>query len=70
MVTPDVEELAALRERLEKLNTEKGVESKKKLKSALKIIEKECLPRKRKYEKAKRTDGKRDSCSKIDPKGP
>jgi transposase len=56
----------ALRERLEKLDAEKDVESKKKLKSVLKTVEKDCLPRKKKYEKAKRTAGKRNSYSKTD----
>jgi hypothetical protein len=64
----DVKELAgALRERLKKLDGEKEVESKKKLKSVLKTVEKDCLPRKRKYEKAKRIAGERNSYSKTDP---
>jgi hypothetical protein len=37
------------------------------LKSVLKTVEKDCLPRKRKYEKAKRIAGKRNSYSKTDP---
>jgi transposase len=63
----DVKELAgALRERLKKLDTEKDVECKKRLKNVLKTIEKDCLPRKKKYEQAKRTAGKRNSYSKTD----
>jgi len=61
----DVKELASmLRERLEKLEAE---EDKKKLKKELKTIEKEYLPRKKKYEKAKRICGERNSYSKTDP---
>ena len=61
----DVKELASLlRERLEELDTE---EDKKKLKKELKTIEKDYLPRKKKYEKAKRLCGKRNSYSKTDP---
>jgi transposase len=61
----EVKELAGiLRERLEQLDDE---ESKKKLKKDLKTIEKDYLPRKRKYEKAKRICGKRNSYSKTDP---
>ncbi|MCL2269986.1 MAG: IS1182 family transposase [Treponema sp.] len=61
----DVKELAGiLRERLEALDAE---EDKKKLKKELKTIEKDCLPRKKRYEKAKRICGKRNSYSKTDP---
>ena len=61
----DVKELAGiLRQRLEKLNDEEG---KKKLKTSLKTLEKDLLPRKKKYEKAKRICGKRNSYSKTDP---
>jgi transposase len=65
----DVKELASiLKERLQQLDDE---ESKKKLKSELrkdlKTIEKDYLPRKKKYEKAKRICGKRNSYSKTDP---
>jgi len=61
----DVKELAGiLRERLEGLETEEG---KKKLKRELKTIENDYLPRKKKYEKAKRICGKRNSYSKTDP---
>jgi hypothetical protein len=64
----DVKELAgALRERLEKLDAAKDRERKKKLKSVLKTVEKDCLPRKKKYEKAKRTAGGRNSYSRTDP---
>jgi transposase len=60
----DVQELAGiLRGRL--LQLEAG-ESKKKLKRELKTIEKDYLPRKKKYEKAKRICGKRNSYSKTD----
>jgi len=61
----DVKELAGiLRERLEQLD---DAESKKKLQKEIKTIEKEYLPRKKKYEKAKRICGKRNSYSKTDP---
>jgi len=61
----DVKELAGiLRERLELLESGKD---KKKLKKELKTIEKDYLPRKKKYEKAKRICGKRNSYSKTDP---
>jgi len=61
----DVKELAGiLRERLKRLD---DGESKKKLKKDLKTIEQEYLPRKKKYEKAKRVCGKRNSYSKTDP---
>ena len=61
----DVKEIAnVLRERLERLD--EG-ESKKKLGKGLKTIEKDCLPRKKKYEKAKRICGERNSHSKTDP---
>jgi len=60
----DVKELAGLlRERLESLEDEEG---KKKLKKELKSLEREILPRKKKYEKAKRICGKRNSYSKTD----
>ena len=65
----DVKELAGiLRERLKMIDEE---ESKKKLKAELrkdlKTIEQDYLPRKRKYEKAKRVCGRRNSYSKTDP---
>ena len=61
----EVKELAGiLRERLENLDTE---ECKKKLKKELKTIETDYLPRKKKYEKAKRICKKRNSYSKTDP---
>jgi transposase len=61
----DVKELAGvLRERLQQLD---DGESKKKLKKELKTIEKDYLPRKKKYEKAKRICGNRNSYSKTDP---
>ena len=61
----DVKELAGvLKERLERLADE---ENKKKLRSSLKTIQKDVLPRKKKYEKAKRTLGNRNSYSKTDP---
>jgi len=61
----DVKELAGiLRERLEVLEAD---EDKKKLKNGLKTIEKDILPRKKKYEKAKRVFGERNSYSKTDP---
>jgi transposase len=61
----DVKALAGiLRERIERLETGEG---KKKLKTGLKTIEKEYLPRKKKYEKAYRICGKRNSYSKTDP---
>ena len=60
----DVKELAGiLRQRLERLDDK---ESKKKLKKELKTIEQDYLPRKRKYEKAKRLCGNRNSYSKTD----
>jgi transposase len=60
----DVKELASiLRERLQKLDDD---ESKKKLKKELKTVEYDYLPRKKKYEKAKRICGKRNSYSKTD----
>jgi transposase len=60
----DVKELAdILRDRLQQLDD--GA-SKKKLKKGLKTVEKDYLPRKRKYEKAKRVCGKRSSYSKTD----
>jgi transposase len=61
----DVKELAGvLRERLQQLDDDG---SKKKLKKELKTIEKDYLPRKQKYEKAKRVCGRRNSYSKTDP---
>ena len=61
----DVKELAGiLKERLKQLTDE---EDKKKLKKGLKIIEKDYLPRKKKYERAKKICGKRNSYSKTDP---
>ena len=61
----DVKELAnILRERLERLDDN---ESKKKLKKELKTVEQDYLPRKKKYEKALRICGKRNSYSKTDP---
>jgi hypothetical protein len=61
----DVKHLAGiLRERLEGLEAD---EDKKKLKKELKTVEREWLPRKKKYEKAKRVCGKRNSYSKTDP---
>jgi hypothetical protein len=64
----DVKELAgALRERIEKLEAEGGEEDKKKLNKLSKTVEKDLLPRKKRYEKAKRILGKRNSYSKTDP---
>jgi transposase len=61
----DVKELAGiLKERVRKLADEKD---KKKLKKAQKAIEKDLLPRKKKYEKAKRTLKERNSYSRTDP---
>jgi transposase len=61
----DMKELVGiLRERIERLE---ACEDKKKLKKELKTIEKDYLPRKKKYEKAKRICGKRNSYSKTDP---
>jgi transposase len=61
----DVKGLAGiLRERLEQMDNEG---SKKKLKKEIQAVEKGYLPRKKKYEKAKRICGKRDSYSKTDP---
>jgi transposase len=60
----DVKELAGmLRERIGRLE---AVEDKKKLEKELKTIEKDYLPRKKRYEKAKRICGKRNSYSKTD----
>jgi transposase len=60
----DVKELAEiLRERIERLESGEG---KKKLCKELKTIEKDWLPRKKKYEKAIRICGKRNSYSKTD----
>jgi len=61
----DVKELAGiLRKKIERLEAGEG---KKKLKKELKTVEKDCLARKRKYEKAKRILGQRNSYSKTDP---
>jgi transposase len=61
----DVKALAGiLRERIEHL--EAGAD-KKKLKKNLKTLKREYLPRKKKYEQAKRICGKRNSYSKTDP---
>jgi transposase len=61
----DIKKLAGLlRERIEGL--EAG-EDKKKLRRELKTIEKDYLPRKKKYEETKRICGKRNSYSKTDP---
>jgi transposase len=61
----DVKELAGiLKERIQRIADE---EDKKKLKTGLRAIEKEYLPRKRKYEKAVRICGKRNSYSRTDP---
>ena len=57
---------AALTERIEKLEARGKGEGKKKLVTVLKTVKKDCLPRKRKYEKAKRICGKRNSYSKTD----
>ena len=60
----DVKELAGiLKEKLQQIVDE---DSKKKLKTGLKAIEKDLLPRKKRYEKAKRTFGNRNSYSKTD----
>ena len=60
----DVKELAGmLRERLKRLEAD---EDKKKLKKDLKTIEKDYLPRKKRYEKAKLVLGERNSYSKTD----
>ena len=61
----DVKELAGiLRERIEGLE---ALEDKNKLKKELKTIETDYLARKKKYEKAKKICGKRNSYSKTDP---
>ena len=61
----DVKELAGvLKERLERLADE---EVKKKLKTSVRELENKILPFKKKYEKAKRICGKRNSYSKTDP---
>jgi transposase len=60
----DVKELAGiLRERIGRLE---AVEDKKKFRKELKTMERDWLPRKKKYEKAKRICGKRNSYSKTD----
>jgi transposase len=64
----DVKELAGvLRERIEHLETDGEEERKKKLKKELKTVETDYLVRKKRYEKAKRVCGKRNSYSKTDP---
>jgi transposase len=68
----DVKEIAeALKARLMELEREKEDEHKKKLKKttqkALKTVEQDYLPRKKKYEQAKKICGKRNSYSKTDP---
>jgi transposase len=61
----DVKELGGiLRERLERMD---DGENKKKLKKGLRTIEKDYIPRKGKYERAKRECGKRNSYSRTDP---
>jgi hypothetical protein len=61
----DVKELAGvLKEKIQHIVDEKD---KKKLKTTLKAVKKELLPRKKKYEKAIRRCGKRNSYSKTDP---
>jgi transposase len=63
----DVKELAeALAERIERLEAAGDREGKKKLKEALKTVKHDLLPRKKKYEKAKRLCGKRNSYAKTD----
>jgi transposase len=60
----DVKALAGiLREKIQGLEKE---EDKKKLKKEIKTIKKDWLPRKKKYERAKRVCGKRNSYSKTD----
>jgi transposase len=60
----DVKELAGiLKERIQRIADE---EDKKKLKTGLRTIEKNYLPRKKKYEKSIRICGKRNSYSKTD----
>ena len=60
----DVKELAGiLKQRLQALTDE---EAKKKVKTGIKTIEKDLLPRKKKYEKAKKICGNRNSYSKTD----
>jgi transposase len=64
----DVKALAAaLTERIKKLEAAGDGEGKKKLQKALKTVKKEYLPRKQRYEKAKRICGKRNSYAKTDP---
>jgi transposase len=64
----DVKELAGiLRERIEHLESTGEEECKKKLKKGLKTVETDYLVRKKKYEKAKKICGKRNSYSKTDP---
>ena len=54
-------------ERIEALEAAGEGERKKKLENALKTVRKAYLPRKRKYEQAKKLCGKRNSYSKTDP---
>ena len=69
----EVKELATvLRGKLEELMSEKDEEGRKKklkreVKTALKMVEKDYLPRKKRYESVKRIAGKRNSYSKTDP---
>jgi transposase len=65
----DVKELAGiLREKLKELETmDDCEEDKKKLEKELKTIEKDYIPRKKKYEETIRTCGKRNSHSRTDP---
>jgi transposase len=64
----DVKELAAaLTERIGKLEAAGEGEGKKKLEKALKTVQQDYLPRKRRYEQAKKICGKRNSYSKTDP---
>jgi len=61
----DVKELArVLKEKIQQISSEKH---KKKLKNCVKMIKKEYIPRKKRYEKSKRTFKKRNSYSKTDP---
>jgi transposase len=63
----DVKELAgALKEQLKKREAAGDPEGKKKVKQALKTVKEDLLPRKKKYEQAKRILGKRNSYSKTD----
>jgi transposase len=63
----DVKELAAaLTERIQKLEAAGDGEGKKNLQKALKTVKQDYLPRKRRYERAKRICGKRNSYAKTD----